>query len=85
MEAVTTFNERFIAAMAERVGTVLAGWSRPEIALDFAQLAREHVQRSEHFAKRMAEVPTRAKSATEWEQCLEAIRAIENDPQFWEE
>jgi hypothetical protein len=82
MEAVTSFNERFISAMAERVNTVLASWSRPEIAVDFAQLAREHVQRSEHFAKRMAEVPTRAKAATEWESILEAIRAIENDPGF---
>lgn len=82
MEAVTSFNERFISAMADRVSTVQAFWARPEITLDFAQLAREHVQRSEHFAKRMAEVPTRAKTATEWEQSLEAIKAIENDPHF---
>jgi len=82
MEAVTSFNTRFISAMAERVHTVQASWSRPEIELDLAQLAHEHVQRSEHFAKRMAEVPTRANAATEWERILEAIRAIENDPGF---
>lgn len=85
MDAVTSFNERFIAAMAERVKTVQAFWSRPEIALDFAQLAREHVQRSEHFARRMAEIPSRAKAANEWEQSLEAIKAIENDPHFGKE
>ncbi|GCE28736.1 hypothetical protein KDA_42200 [Dictyobacter alpinus] len=85
MEAVTSFNERFIAAMAERVNTVLTNWSRPEITIDFAHLAREHVQRSEHFASRMAEVPTRARTATAWEQCLEAIKVIENDTAFQQE
>jgi hypothetical protein len=81
-EAVTSFNTRFIAAMAERVQNVLANWSRPEITVDFAQLAQEQVQRSEHFAKRMAEIPARAKTATEWERILDAICAIENDPGF---
>jgi hypothetical protein len=82
LEAVTSFNIRFISAMAERVHTVQASWPRPEITLDLAQLAREHVQRSEHFAQRLAEVPTRAKAATQWERILEALKAIENDPGF---
>jgi len=82
MEAVTSFNTRFISAMAERVEIVLADWSRPEIKIDFDYLAREHVQRSEHFAKRMGEVPTRAKTPAQWQRTLEAIQAIENDPDF---
>jgi hypothetical protein len=82
MDAVSSFNTGFITAMAERVHTVQASWSRPEITLDLAQLAHAQAQRSEHFAKRMAEVPARAKAAAEWETILEAIRAIENDPSF---
>ncbi|HTI13753.1 MAG TPA: DUF5984 family protein [Dictyobacter sp.] len=82
IEAVTSFNGRFISAMAERVDTALVDWSRPEIQLDLGQLADEHLQRSEHFAKCIAEIPVRAKSATEWESILEAISVIENDPDF---
>ncbi|HEY7417971.1 MAG TPA: DUF5984 family protein [Ktedonobacteraceae bacterium] len=81
-EAVASFNTRFIAAMAERVQQVLTHWFRAEITMDFAHLAREQIQRSEHFAKRMAEISTRAKTATEWESILDAISTIENDPDF---
>jgi hypothetical protein len=82
MESITSFNTRFIAAMAERVQIVLADWSRPEITLDFDQLASEQVQRSEHFARCMAAIPTRAKTVTDWERVIKAIQAIENDPDF---
>lgn len=82
MEAIISFNTRFIAAMAERVHTVQTSWARPEIKIDLDQLAREHVQRSEHFAQRMSEIPKRAKTATDWEHILAAIKAIDNDPDF---
>jgi hypothetical protein len=81
-EAVASFNTRFIAAMAERVQQVLTNWSRPEIALDLAQLAHEQEQRAEHFVRRMTEITAQAKTAIEWESILDAITAIENDPAF---
>lgn len=82
IEAVTSFNNRFISAMTERVNIVQTFWSRTEIAVDLDRLVHDHDQRSQYFAKRMAEIPNRTKTTREWESILAAIAGIENDSGF---
>ena len=46
VDELTSFDARLLAAMADRIESIKQGWSRPEIAIDVAQLDREQRERS---------------------------------------
>ena len=54
LRGVQSFNDQFLSAMAQRVQEVCAGWARPDVRVDFAHLAHEHVERSGLLAKELA-------------------------------
>ena len=80
LEEVTSFHQRFMAAMEARIQVVKAGWSHPGVTLDLADLERQQRERSGWLAKYMDMVSTLARSS--WDSVVDAIASIEASTTF---
>lgn len=73
VDEVTSFHERFMAAMAERVAAVRAGGLRPEIAIDLDRLAQEQSERATWLTNALARKPPEQ----DWDKVRAAINEAE--------
>ena len=73
MEEVTSFHERLMAAMAERVDAVLAGALRPEIAVNLDWLVKEQEDRATWLQNTL----TMRQQHQDWNEVRAAISTIE--------
>ncbi len=73
LAAVSSFSERFLTEMEERVATVCNHWNRPDVAIDRKQLASGQ-QRSVEWAQQMLSLPTAL--TPDWDEVCKAMRNI---------
>lgn len=71
--AVSSFSERFLTAMEERVATICDPWNRPDISIDAEQLVSGQ-QRNAEWARQMLSLPT--DMTPDWDSVCEAMRKV---------
>lgn len=75
VEAVTSFDNRLIQEMGERVVAARSHWPRPEVAIDLDALEREQNDRSGWLANALH----KHSEDTDWETVLSALTKIEKE------
>jgi hypothetical protein len=75
--SVTSFDARFLDAMAARVETIRAHWSRPEIALDIDELIQSQKTQSTLLQAALNPFAWEARRGVSWDQVREAMSVIE--------
>jgi hypothetical protein len=73
LSEVWSFSARFLAAMDKRVQEIKAGWARPEVSIDAAQLAQEQQERSGWLSNALS----RTGREYEWDEIRAALAEIE--------
>lgn len=74
--AVQSFNDRFIAAMHERVQEIQAAWSHPDVFVDVPVLVREHKIRADTLD--FARIPA-PDYEEEWETVRDALVVLDDE------